>query len=148
MAGWCAPQRRGGAPRNTMGNVFSRSDPFKVLLVGPLGTGKSSIMYRLKHGALRQDVPIGSTLGYNTETIEHRYGKETIKMTLWDSSDRNLQMRSLWPAVLYPGAQGIIFVVDAAADPAQLVEAEGLLEFMMQDEAIRGLPLLLLANKV
>lgn len=132
-----------------MGNVLSRSEPFKVLLVGPLGTGKSSIMYCLKHGAL--EGPIGSTLGFNTETIEHRFEqRETVKMTLWDSSDRNVQMRSTWPRVLYPGAQGVIFVVDAAdclADPAQLVEAEGLLEFMMQDEAIRGLPLLLLANK-
>ena len=64
-------------------------------------------------------------------------------MTLWDFSDRlHIPVREI-----YPGAQGVIFVVDAAADPAQLAEAEGLLEIMMQDEAIRGLPLLLLANK-
>ena len=71
-----------------------------------------------------------------------------MSFTFWDAADNYAKMRETWPAGLYPNAEGVIFMVDATAvSPGRNDEPNELLRFLMADERIKGLPLLIMANK-
>ena len=132
-----------------MGNLLGRTTSgsvAKVLLVGPSGSGKTTLLHRLKKGIILEDPQ--PTPGFNVETIQHSYRGGAMSFTFWDAADNYAKMRETWPAGLYPNAEGVIFMVDATAvSPGRNDEPNELLRFLMADERIKGLPLLIMANK-
>ena len=74
-----------------------------------------------------------------------------MSFTLWDAADNYAKMRETWPAGLYPNAEGEIFMVDATVVSPGKMNRDGepseLLSFLLTDERIKGLPLLIMANK-
>ena len=74
-----------------------------------------------------------------------------MSFTVWDAADNYAKMRKTWPTGLYPDAEGVIFMVDATAISPGRMDADGgpneLLRFLMADERVKGLPLLVMANK-
>ncbi|CAG11826.1 unnamed protein product [Tetraodon nigroviridis] len=154
-----------------MGTVFSyifsrfRSiTPVRILMVGLDGAGKTTLLYKLKlsevvttishHRSVAPssfsgltDVPqnkrnlhTGTFAGFNVETVEYK----NVSFTVWDVGGQTI-IRPLWRHY-YVSTQGLIFVIDSN-DPQRIQEAAEELHRMFEEEELRGVPLLVFANK-
>mmetsp|Transcript_29276 Transcript_29276/g.46434 ORF Transcript_29276/g.46434 Transcript_29276/m.46434 type:complete len:208 (-) Transcript_29276:266-889(-) len=130
----------------------------RILMVGLDSAGKTTILYKLKLGEVVTTIP---TIGFIVETVTYK----NIEFTVWDMGGRGNFRKTLWRHY-YPSTSGIIFVLDcndkerighlpvSENDPANKdigyfyddTAAEELYAFV-QDEALKGVPLLVLANK-
>uniref|UniRef100_A0A673N5G6 ADP-ribosylation factor-like protein 14 n=1 Tax=Sinocyclocheilus rhinocerous TaxID=307959 RepID=A0A673N5G6_9TELE len=107
-----------------MGHSGSRHKPeAQILLLGLDGAGKSTLLYKLKYNEDFHTVP---TVGFNVEMIE-------------------IKMRAHWRN-FYQDTAGIVFVVDSS-DIKRLDEAKSVLEQTLKGDHLRGLPVVVLANK-
>jgi len=79
----------------------------RVIVIGLDGSGKTTIVHRLKHGKL-DDSEIIPTIGFKVECVEYR----KMIFSLWDLGG-GLDARSFW-RFYYPDTQAIIFVVDSS----------------------------------
>eukprot|EP00028_Trichosphaerium_sp_Am-I-7-wt_P003369 CAMPEP_0168524342 /NCGR_PEP_ID=MMETSP0405-20121227/10586_1 /TAXON_ID=498012 /ORGANISM="Trichosphaerium sp, Strain Am-I-7 wt" /LENGTH=175 /DNA_ID=CAMNT_0008546517 /DNA_START=1 /DNA_END=528 /DNA_ORIENTATION=- len=109
----------------------------KVLMVGLDGAGKTSILYKLHLGELVSSVP---TIGFNIEQVEYK----KLTMQIWDVGGQD-RIRRLWKHY-YNGVNAIIFVVDSA-DTHRVKEAAMELNGILKDDELRGVPVLVYANK-
>ena len=113
-----------------------------VAIIGLDAAGKSSILYQMKLGEVIATIP---TIGFNVETLQYK----NITMTAWDIGGQS-RVRGLWHHY-YQNIHGVIFVIDSAdtkrldGDPEESVLGE--LQKAMQNDLLRGVPFLLLANK-
>ena len=99
----------------------------RVIVVGLEGSGKTTIVYRLKHGKLT-DSEIIPTIGFNCECVEYH----KMIFSLWDLGGSQ-DFRAFW-RLYYKGTQAIIFVVDSS-DLKRMDEArEDLHRMMMEHE--------------
>eukprot|EP00004_Rigifila_ramosa_P008944 TRINITY_DN2040_c0_g1_i2.p2 TRINITY_DN2040_c0_g1~~TRINITY_DN2040_c0_g1_i2.p2 ORF type:complete len:229 (+),score=49.67 TRINITY_DN2040_c0_g1_i2:52-687(+) len=136
----------------------------RILMVGLDAAGKTTILYHLKLGEVVETMP---TIGFNVETIKYR----SLTCTVWDVGGQH-KIRPLWRSAMccavcccavlwclcaaapragwgrhyFTGSQGVIYVVDSA-DRDRLGEARDELAGMLGDEELRGVPVLVLANK-
>ena len=111
----------------------------RVLIVGLDGSGKSTILHRLKYGVVDPTAVI-STIGYNCECFEYR----KMVLSCWDVGGA-LDARALW-RLYYKGTQAVIFVVDSR-DESRLDIAREDLHRMLTEQDLWDSPLLVLANK-
>ncbi|KAG2495518.1 hypothetical protein HYH03_006461 [Edaphochlamys debaryana] len=108
-------------------------------MLGLDASGKTTVLYRLKLGEIVTTIP---TIGFNVETIE----VGGLRLTAWDMSGGcSKQPLPLWRHYL-PGAEGVIFIVDSN-DRDRMPEAAEELDFFLREEELRGVPVLVLANK-
>lgn len=141
-----------------MGSLFSRvfdvligKTEQRLLMVGLDAAGKTTILYKLKLGEVVTTIP---TIGFNVENVEYK----NVNFTVWDIGGQD-KIRPLWRHY-FPNTQGIIFVIDSndrdrICPGAQLKEsgkgepmtAAEELATMMAENELRGIPLLVLANK-
>ncbi len=112
-------------------------DPLKVVVVGMPNSGKTTILYKLSLGEVIVTQP---TIGSNVEEVSH----QNLKMQVWDLGGQE-NLRSHWDTY-YQNAQAVIYVIDSA-DKERLEVAKQELELMLQEEELRGAPVLVLANK-
>jgi len=125
-----------------MGLSGSRHKPeARILLLGLDGAGKSTLLYKLKYNEDFHTVP---TIGFNVEMIEAKKNRDKIFLTVWDVGGQT-KMRAHWRN-FYQDTAGIVFVVDSS-DIKRLDEAKGTLEQTLKSEHLRGLPVVVLANK-
>ncbi|KAL0200232.1 hypothetical protein M9458_003419 [Cirrhinus mrigala] len=125
-----------------MGHSGSRHKPeARILLLGLDGAGKSTLLYKLKYNEDFYTVP---TVGFNVEMIEAKKNKDKIILTVWDVGGQ-VKMRAQWKN-FYQDTAGIVFVVDSS-DIKRLVEAKSVLEQTLKSDHLRGLPVVVLANK-
>ena len=111
----------------------------RILMVGLDAAGKTTILYKLKLGEVVTTIP---TIGFNIETVEYK----NIKFTVWDvgGSDR---ISPLWTHY-YQNTDAIVFVVDSRdTDFERIQDAHDELDQLMNEDMLRGAPLLVLANK-
>lgn len=86
---------------------FLGRDECRVIVVGLDGCGKTTIVHRLKHGAL-DDSEIIPTVGFNVECVEHK----KMIFSLWDLGGAQ-DARTFW-RFYYPDTQAVIFVIDSS----------------------------------
>lgn len=130
-----------------MGIIFSLTKLFeqvlgkteaRLVMLGLDGAGKSTILMKSKFGEAPNTIP---TIGFNVEEVQ--FGK--VSFNIWDIGGQT-QLRPLWRHY-YPGTGAIVFVVDTA-DSNRLKTAKYELFKLLEEEDLRGAPLLIFANKM
>ncbi|XP_030636640.1 ADP-ribosylation factor-like protein 11 [Chanos chanos] len=109
-----------------------------VVLMGLDSAGKSTLLFRLQQGVVMETSP---TVGFNVATVE--LDKKT-SLTVWDVGGQGI-MRANWRYYL-EGCKALVFVVDSS-DQTRMGEAKKALKKVLSDENMRGVPLMVLANK-
>ncbi|XP_023207449.1 ADP-ribosylation factor-like protein 14 [Xiphophorus maculatus] len=111
----------------------------QVLLLGLDGSGKTTLLYKLKYNESVVTVP---TVGFNVEMLETDRGSPGL--TVWDVGGQR-KMRPHWKHHFLDTA-GLVFVVDSA-DRKRLDEARKELHRILRNHSLKGVPLVILANK-
>ncbi|XP_068440691.1 ADP-ribosylation factor-like protein 14 [Clinocottus analis] len=111
----------------------------QVLMLGLDGSGKTTLLYKLKYNESVVTVP---TVGFNVETLET--DRSSPGLTVWDVGGQK-KMRPHWRHH-YADTAGLLFVVDSW-DQKRLDEARKELHRILKFESLRGIPLVVLANK-
>ena len=117
--------------------LFQTKEETRILMVGLDAAGKTTILYKLKLGEIVTTIP---TIGFNVETLEYK----SISFTTWDVGGED-KIRPLWRHY-YQNTTHIIFVVDSN-DRDRIQEAKNELFIMLREEELRGIPILVFANK-
>lgn len=110
----------------------------QVLLMGLDSAGKSTLLFRQQRGVVMETSP---TVGFNVATVE--LDKKT-SLSVWDVGGQKT-MRSNWKYYLEE-CKVLVFVVDSS-DRARMEEAQKALKKILNDEHLKGVPLMVLANK-
>ncbi|XP_069004311.1 ADP-ribosylation factor-like protein 14 [Embiotoca jacksoni] len=116
-----------------------RQKQAQVLMLGLDGSGKTTLLYKLKYNESVVTVP---TVGFNVETLET--DRSSPGLTVWDVGGQR-RMRPHWRHH-YADTAGLVFVVDSWDQP-RLVEARKELHRVLRYESLRGVPVVILANK-
>ncbi|XP_076150718.1 ADP-ribosylation factor-like protein 14 isoform X3 [Alosa pseudoharengus] len=125
----------------TMGQKSSRVFEARVLLLGLDSAGKSTVLYKLKYNQQFFTVP---TIGFNVEMIATKRKRKKLALTVWDIGGQK-KMRPHWKN-FYQDTAGLIFVVDCS-DRERLSEAHKEFDRILRNEHLRGLPVVIFANK-
>uniref|UniRef100_A0A667YDX2 ADP-ribosylation factor-like protein 14 n=1 Tax=Myripristis murdjan TaxID=586833 RepID=A0A667YDX2_9TELE len=111
----------------------------QVLMLGLDGAGKTTLLYKLKYNESVVTVP---TVGFNVEMLETQQSGPGL--TVWDVGGQR-KMRPHWRHH-YADTAGLVFVVDSW-DLRRLDEARKELHQVLRYQSLRGVPLVVLANK-
>ena len=117
---------------------FSSSTPVRLLMIGLDAAGKTTILYKMKLNETVNTIP---TIGFNVETLQYK----NLEFNCWDIGGQH-KLRSLWQHY-FENTQGLIYVVDSA-DQERLAESAESLHAVLSDESMRGVPVLIYANKM
>ena len=128
-----------GSISGLMKKMFEKKS-FQIVVIGLDGSGKTTIVYKMKSGESRYTMP---TIGFNVEEITYK----NTRMVLWDLGGQE-KLRTLW-GNYYKKMDGVIFVVDSSEDKERMEENKQELHRLKQDCAHLLLQpfLLVLANK-
>ncbi|XP_061081809.1 ADP-ribosylation factor-like protein 11 [Conger conger] len=123
-----------------MGKILSKQNqkPPQVVLMGLDGAGKSTLLSRLQ---CKRRMDTSPTVGFNVGTLDLENG---LALTVWDVGGQS-EMRSNWKYYL-DDCKALVFVVDGV-DRARLGEAHKALRKVLKEEALKGVPLMVLVNK-
>ncbi|XP_063819226.1 ADP-ribosylation factor-like [Pseudophryne corroboree] len=113
-------------------------DQARILMLGLDAAGKTTVVYKLK---LNETVCTIATIRFNVETLEPI---PAIVFTLWDMGGQK-KNRALWKHY-FLNTDGLVFVVDSA-DPERFQESWSELLPILEDDEMRGVPFLVMANK-
>lgn len=115
--------------------LFTSSVPKEIAIVGLDNAGKTTILYRMKEGALINTIP---TIGFNVEILK----VGTTTFNAWDIGGQD-NIRPLWESYI-DMASGIVYVVDIIDQHRRPLAADELLKVT---KAYPEKPVLVLANK-
>lgn len=118
---------------------------YSILILGLDNAGKTTLLEELKalYIANYKKVPatrILPTVGQNVSTLT----VDGVRLKVWDVGGQDA-LRELWEEY-YELSHGIVFVIDSC-DRDRLVECRGILEQVVSDDKLVGVPVLMLANK-
>ncbi|XP_032885735.1 E3 ubiquitin-protein ligase TRIM23 isoform X2 [Amblyraja radiata] len=108
----------------------------RVVTLGLDGSGKTTILFKLKQDEFMQPIP---TIGFNVETVEYK----NLKFTIWDVGGKH-KLRPLWKHY-YLNTQ-VVFVIDSS-NRDRLKEAHSELAKLLAEKELRDALLLIFANK-
>ena len=117
-------------------NLFG-SKEVRILILGLDNAGKTTILYRLQAD---QVIPTTPTIGFNVETVQYK----NIKFQVWDLGGQS-SIRPYWRCY-FPNTNAIIYVVDSV-DKQRLGDSKQELMLMLEEEELKGVTLLVFANK-
>ncbi|XP_054654550.1 ADP-ribosylation factor-like protein 11 isoform X2 [Dunckerocampus dactyliophorus] len=120
-----------------MGQAQTSKSP-QVILMGLDSAGKTTLLARLLTG---QVVDTSPTIGFNVGSFH--LDKRT-SLTVWDIGGQKSMMPN-WRYYL-DDCKALVFMVDSS-DPGRMPEAQKALKKVLSDERLRGVPLMVLANK-
>ncbi|KAM3584886.1 uncharacterized protein V6R79_001778 [Siganus canaliculatus] len=120
-----------------MGQAGSAASP-QVILMGLDSAGKSTLLARLLTGQVVETSP---TIGFNVGTLD--LDKKT-SLTVWDVGGQK-SMRPNWRYYL-DDCKALVFVVDSSSQ-SRMAEAQRALKKVLSEDKLRGVPLMVLANK-
>ena len=117
---------------------FGTATPVRLLMLGLDAAGKTTILYKIKLNETVNTIP---TIGFNVETLKYK----NLEFNCWDIGGQ-FKLRTLWHHY-FDNTQGLIYVVDSN-DPGRIAESAEALEMILSDESMKGVPLLVYANKM
>ena len=117
---------------------FSSTQQVRLLMLGLDAAGKTTILYKMKLNETVNTIP---TIGFNVETLQYK----NLEFNCWDIGGQH-KLRSLWQHY-FENTQGLIYVIDSN-DAERLEESRESLHMILNDEAMRDVPLLIYANKM
>ncbi|CAG9321993.1 unnamed protein product [Blepharisma stoltei] len=109
----------------------------RILILGLDASGRTTMLYKLKLVEVLSSIP---TIGFSVEKDLNR----KYNFQIWDI-DGQLKLRDLWHSY-YKDTEAVIFIVDSP-DRERVEEATEVLHEMLENELIKGIPLLVFANK-
>ncbi|PRP87043.1 ADP-ribosylation factor [Planoprotostelium fungivorum] len=109
----------------------------KMMVLGLDNAGKTSILLQMKQVAV---VPVASTVGFNLESIRC----QDLDFAVWDLGGE-AKNRQMW-RIYFKNTISFIFVFDST-DRGRSVEAREELKEVLKDDNLRGVCLMVLANK-
>ncbi|CDZ97205.1 small monomeric gtpase [Phaffia rhodozyma] len=118
-------------------SLWGKDKEVRILMVGLDSAGKTTILYRLQIGEVVSTIP---TIGFNVESVQYK----NIKFQVWDLGGQS-SIRPYWRCY-YANTQAIIYVIDAS-DAARLPTSRTELLTMLSEEELKGVPVLVFANK-
>lgn len=122
-----------------MGHALSgHSKQARILLLGLDAAGKSTVLYKFKFKEPFSTIP---TVGFNVEMIQT---EKRLQLTIWDVGGQE-KLRSLW-CYYFENTDGLVYVVDST-NKATLDESKKEFQRILQNELIKNVPVVLLANK-
>ena len=110
----------------------------RIVMLGLDAAGKTTILYKLKVNETVSTIP---TIGFNVETVQPT---KNVTFTVWDVGGQD-KIRPLWRHY-FQGSDGLLYVVDSN-DAERFEEAKGELSWILQDDEMRGIPVVILSNK-
>lgn len=110
----------------------------RILMLGLDAAGKTTILYKLKLNETVSSIP---TIGFNVETVTPVKG---VTFTVWDVGGQD-KIRPLWKHYFH-NTEGLVYVVDSA-DRERISEAKEELFWILDSDEMRGVPVVVLANK-
>ncbi|KAG1469963.1 hypothetical protein G6F56_002955 [Rhizopus delemar] len=125
-------------------NYITRKEEFYVLIIGLDNAGKTTLLERIKSifmgvAGLHPD-KIAPTVGLNIGRVDIN----SSRINFWDLGGQ-VELQPIWERY-YTECHAIVFVVDSK-DPKRLEECRDTFEKMITNDAVEGVPVLMLANK-
>ncbi|XP_043912891.1 ADP-ribosylation factor-related protein 1 isoform X2 [Protopterus annectens] len=122
-----------------------QKDEYCVLILGLDNAGKTTFLEQTKIRFSKSYkgmnlMKITTTVGLNIGTID--VGK--ARLMFWDLGGQD-ELQSLWDKY-YAESHGVIYVIDSV-DEERLSESKRAFDKMITNEALEGVPVLVLANK-
>jgi ADP-ribosylation factor-like protein 1 len=117
-------------------SLFGRGE-IRILILGLDNAGKTTLLYKLQLNQVIETVP---TIGFNVETVTYK----NLKLQVWDLGGQGT-IRPYWRCY-YPNTNAVIYVVDSA-DKDRIDMAKQEMNAMLHESDLRGVPLLVFANK-
>ena len=106
-------------------------------MLGLDAAGKTTILYKLKLNETVNTIP---TIGFNVEQLTYK----NLTFNCWDIGGQ-WKLRNLWQHY-FDNNNGLIFVVDSN-DEDRIEEAKKTLDNLINSEELKGVPLMIYANK-
>ena len=110
----------------------------RILMLGLDAAGKTTILYKLKLNETVSSIP---TIGFNVETVTP---VKNVTFTVWDVGGQD-KIRPLWKHY-FNNTEGLVYVVDSS-DRARINESRDELNWILDSDEMRGVPVVILANK-
>ncbi|XP_075056664.1 ADP-ribosylation factor-like protein 14 [Mixophyes fleayi] len=120
------------------GSTHSKVKQARILLLGLDAAGKSTVLYKFKFKEPFSTIP---TVGFNVEMIQT---EKHLQLTIWDIGGQQ-KLRSFW-CYYFENTDGLVYVVDST-NKQTLEEAKKEFQFILQNELIKNVPVVVLANK-
>ncbi|KAI9246845.1 ADP-ribosylation factor family-domain-containing protein [Sporodiniella umbellata] len=125
-------------------NYITRKEEYYVLIIGLDNAGKTTLLERIKSifmgvAGLHPD-KIAPTVGLNIGRVDIK----SSRINFWDLGGQ-VELQPIWERY-YKECHAIVFVVDST-DPKRLEECRDIFEKMITNDAVEGVPVLMLANK-
>ncbi|KAI9159541.1 ADP-ribosylation factor protein 3 [Blastocladiella emersonii ATCC 22665] len=124
--------------------LWTRREEYSVIILGLDNAGKTTLLERIKHiftGVMAMSPEkIAPTIGLNIGKI----AMDKVNVNFWDLGGQQ-ELHSIWEKY-YSEAHAVIFVVDST-DVARLEAVKATFDKMITNDALEGLPVLMLANK-
>ncbi|KAI8069116.1 ADP-ribosylation factor family-domain-containing protein [Gilbertella persicaria] len=123
---------------------LTRKEEYYVLIIGLDNAGKTTLLERIKSiymgiAGLDPD-KIAPTVGLNIGKVNIK----SSKINFWDLGGQK-DLQSIWERY-YSECHAIVFVVDST-NPVRLDECRDTFEKMITNDAVEGVPILMVANK-
>ncbi|CAF0954341.1 unnamed protein product [Brachionus calyciflorus] len=118
--------------------TWNEGTPSRILLLGLDNAGKTTILYKIK---LNENICSIPTIGFNVETVSPVKG---VTFTVWDVGGQK-KIRTLWKHY-FQNTQGLVYVIDSS-DSERVSEAAEELHGILEDDAMYGVPVVIIANK-
>ncbi|KAM8952607.1 ADP-ribosylation factor-like protein 14 [Pelodytes ibericus] len=110
----------------------------QILILGLDAAGKSTLLYKFK---FKEPFSTTPTVGFNVEMI---HSEKHLQLTMWDVGGQQ-KMRSFW-CHYFENTDGLVYVVDST-NKQTLDESKKEFQFILQNELIKNIPVVVLANK-
>lgn len=123
----------------------AQKDEYFILILGLDNAGKTTFLEQTKMKFNKQYK--GTSINKITSTVGLNIGKidiRSIRLNFWDLGGQE-ELQALWDKY-YAESHGVIYVIDST-DVERLNESKIAFDKMISNEALTGVPLLVLANK-
>jgi len=126
-----------------MGNAIIKSIDLNVLLIGPAGGGKTTILYTLRLQEINQNFK--STTGFNYEVIKCPYKKFRFILNVWDLSGKE-ELQVCWPYFYENFIANVILYVVNANDRESMLRVRSEFAMVMNELSLQDSMKIVIAN--